>query len=66
MVDFIAHVFYTIVFYWFKGTLMVNPKQGHDLGMMCKLWCFNVILCGVWTTIGVGINVVTHNSYQEY
>lgn len=33
-----------------------------DLNMMCQLRCFYVILCDVWTKIGVSTNMVVHNN----
>jgi len=33
-----------------------------DVNMVCQLTCFYVILCDVWTRIGVSTDMVVHNN----
>jgi hypothetical protein len=44
------------------GFLLVANEFHVGLNMMHQLRCSYVILCGVWTMIGVGVNMVVHNN----
>jgi hypothetical protein len=44
------------------GFLLVANEFHVSLSMMHQLKCSYVILCGVWTMIGVGVNMVMHNN----
>jgi hypothetical protein len=58
-VDFPTNVSYVAI--CFKWTF--SPKYEGGLSMMHQLGCFYLILCGVWTTIGVGIDMVAHKCF---
>jgi hypothetical protein len=45
-----------------KKGVKIEFSYTMDVNMVCQLTCFYVILCDVWTRIGVSTDMVVHNN----